>query len=239
MTSTRKLTIRKNSTPTIQLMPLLSCFPIVPKLAGADLGLSIVKKASKHTLLGGLTSFGGAGNNYSMHVGKAAGARVHDMDTGSVGQTDIQKALTELTRQLRQKKGTNGLVLANGGILTYQHAVVLSSRPRTDGSTYPIAPLLPKIVTDVPIPAIAEQAQGESVIETYTVDFDRNGSPLRGHIVGRLTASDQRFIANHADDETLKQLSSWEREPIGRMGWVSTDEESGRNLFSFDKKEKL
>ena len=224
---------------TVQLTPPLSCFPIVPKLASADLGFSIAKEANKHTLLGGLTSFGGAGNNYSMHVGESTRMRVHDLHLYSAGETDTYKALTELTRQLRQNKGINGLVLANGGVLTQQHAVVLSSRPRKNGSVYPIAPLLPEVVTDVPVPTFAEQAQGESVIETYTVDFDRNGSPLLGHIVGRLKATKKRFIANHADDETLKQLSSWEREPIGRTGWVLTDRESGRNLFSLNKKEKL
>lgn len=45
-----------------------SCFPIVPKLACQHLGLPITKSPKPITLLGGLTSFGGAGNNYSMHV---------------------------------------------------------------------------------------------------------------------------------------------------------------------------
>lgn len=45
-----------------------SCFPIVPKLACQHLGLPSTKSPKPITLLGGLTSFGGAGNNYSMHV---------------------------------------------------------------------------------------------------------------------------------------------------------------------------
>lgn len=44
------------------------CFPIVPKLACHHLGISILNPSKPLTLLGGLTSFGGAGNNYSMHV---------------------------------------------------------------------------------------------------------------------------------------------------------------------------
>jgi hypothetical protein len=44
------------------------CFPIVPKIACHHLGLSITHPHKPITLLGGLTSFGGAGNNYSMHV---------------------------------------------------------------------------------------------------------------------------------------------------------------------------
>lgn len=47
---------------------MYSCFPIVPKLACQHLGLSITKPEKPITVLGGLTSFGGAGNNYTMHV---------------------------------------------------------------------------------------------------------------------------------------------------------------------------
>lgn len=44
------------------------CFPIVPKLASLHLGIPIYGGKKPTTLLGGLTSFGGAGNNYSLHV---------------------------------------------------------------------------------------------------------------------------------------------------------------------------
>lgn len=46
----------------------LSCFPIVPKFACHYLGLPYTGGMKPTTLLGGLTSFGGAGNDYSMHV---------------------------------------------------------------------------------------------------------------------------------------------------------------------------
>jgi hypothetical protein len=52
----------------IDLFDFYSCFPIVPKFACEHLGLPITKGVKPTTLLGGLTSFGGAGNNYSMHV---------------------------------------------------------------------------------------------------------------------------------------------------------------------------
>ena len=54
----------------IDLLDFYSCFPIVPKLAAHHLGLSLEGYSDTRpiTLLGGLTSFGGAGNNYSMHV---------------------------------------------------------------------------------------------------------------------------------------------------------------------------
>lgn len=60
--------------------------------------------------------------------------------------TNKLQAITEMTRQLRSKKGQvsdhknagvlNGLILANGGVLTYQHVVCLSTKPRSDGKEY-------------------------------------------------------------------------------------------------------
>lgn len=128
----------------IDLLDIYSCFPIVPKIAAHHLGLPIVGGDKALTVLGGLTSFGGAGNNYSMH------------------------ALTEITRQLRAGKGRNALVLCNGGVLSYQYAVVLSKTPRKHGtSTYPEENPLPQQVTNVPTPELAynDDALGEAVVE--------------------------------------------------------------------------
>jgi hypothetical protein len=68
-----------------------------------------------------------------------------------------------MVRQLRKGGGQNGLVLANGGVVTYQHVVCLSSRPRT--SPYPERNPLPGVVTDVAVPTVDLQADGEGIIE--------------------------------------------------------------------------
>ena len=125
----------------IDLYDFYSCFPIVPKLACQHLGLPTTGGEKPITLLGGLTSFGGAGNNYSMH------------------------AISEMVRQLRTGKGKTGLILANGGWITYQHVVLLSRSPRSDGLPYPDQAPLPKLVTDVHVPTIVEQAEGDAVVE--------------------------------------------------------------------------
>ncbi|KIW76713.1 hypothetical protein Z517_09157 [Fonsecaea pedrosoi CBS 271.37] len=199
----------------VDLYDFYSCFPIVPKIASSHLDIPIPDPKHPVTLLGGLTFFGGAGNNYSMH------------------------ALTEMVRALRAGRGKVGLVLANGGIMTYQHVVLLSTQPRRDGSPYPKRPPLAEVVVDAQPPAVEERANGAAVVETYTVDFGRDSLPLRGHIIGRLTDNNRRFIANHADESTLKQLCSMTTEPIGRKGWVRNDPASGRNLFSFENGPRL
>ena len=145
-----------------------------------------------------------------------------------------------MVRELRKGSTRNGLVLANGGVATYQYAVCLSSDPRKDSSPYPEKNPLPPVITDVPVPEIDAIAEGEATVETYTVEFDRKGKPLRGHIVGRLKSNNHRFIANHGDESTLQQLSSFSKEPIGRAGYVKRDEtKQGRNLFVFTDVSRL
>jgi hypothetical protein len=199
----------------MDILDIYSCFPIVPKIAAQHLGLPVVGGNKPLTVLGGLTSFGGAGNNYSMH------------------------ALTEMTRQLRDGKGDKGLVLCNGGVLSYQYVVILSKEPRKDGF-YPTDNPLPPQITDVPVPELIFDPDGEAVVETYTVELNRDGSPLRAHIIGRLKSSDKRFLANHGDDSTMRKMASGVGEIVGKSGWVWQDgEKKGRSLFAFDKPAKL
>lgn len=70
-----------------------------------------------------------------------------------------------MVRYIRKGKARHGLVLANGGVATYQHAVCLSSKPRENGSTYPNHNSLPELVSDFAIPPIDEKAEGSGVIE--------------------------------------------------------------------------
>ncbi|PGH23689.1 hypothetical protein AJ80_02295 [Polytolypa hystricis UAMH7299] len=197
----------------IDLFDFYSCFPIVPKLAAHHLGLPITGGQKPTTLLGGLTSFGGAGNNYSMH------------------------AVTEMVRQIRAGRGQKGLVLANGGLLTYQHVVCLSSKPLGQKS-YPKERPLPEAL-QTPAPGVEHPATGEAVIETYTVDFNRDGSPSLGHIIGRLKSNGRRFIANAKDAATLQQLCSETKEPIGKSGWVTHNAEGAINIFKIDSSGRL
>ena len=76
-----------------------------------------------------------------------------------------------MVRELRSGRGQNGLILANGGVLTYQHAICLSSCSRQDGSTYSENNPLASNLIDVPVPSISAQAEGEAVIEVRFSPF--------------------------------------------------------------------
>lgn len=49
--------------------------------------------------------------------------------------------------------------------MTYQYALCLSRNPRQDNSDFPTTDLLPKMITDVPVPKVDEVANGEAIIE--------------------------------------------------------------------------
>jgi hypothetical protein len=134
------LSLAQASVSDIDLIDIYSCFPIVPKLAAQHLGLPITGGKKSLTILGGLTSFGGAGNNYSMH------------------------ALNAMTRAIRAGKGRKGLVLCNGGVMSYQHVVVLSKVPRTSG-VYPQESSLSHDSTNLAAPDIDERPEGGAEVE--------------------------------------------------------------------------
>jgi len=79
-----------------------------------------------------------------------------------------------MARKLRAGSGTHGLILANGGVLTYQHVICLSSKPRADNLPYPAHNPLPSILEHNSTPAVDETAEGEAIIEvsySYNVDI--------------------------------------------------------------------
>ena len=74
-----------------------------------------------------------------------------------------------MVRQLRDGKGQYGLILANGGVLSYQHAVCLSRRPRSGDSPYPETnPLAAgeKIERKrIEVPVVEIECEGKAVVE--------------------------------------------------------------------------
>ena len=146
------------------LIDVYSCFPVVPKLAGIALGLP---RGATLSVTGGHSSFGGPLNSYSLH------------------------ALCSMTERLRATRGA-GLVHANGGYLTYQHAVILSSRPHADG--YVGSPT-PQAISYDGSPLLLTATEEVVVVETATVEHDRAGVPRQAFLVAR-TASGARLAIN-------------------------------------------
>jgi len=73
-----------------------------------------------------------------------------------------------MVRRLRQGAGHNGLILANGGFLSYQHAICISTQPRTTPNFYPDSAALHSGPLD-PVPPIDSEAEGEAKIEVNPI----------------------------------------------------------------------
>ncbi|MET0954074.1 MAG: hypothetical protein ABWX57_12340 [Aeromicrobium sp.] len=175
----------------IDVLDLYSCFPIVPKLGSLHLGLD---GDVDLTATGGLTSFGGAHNNYSSH------------------------ALVAVVRRLRESGGT-GLVYANGEYLTKHAAVVLRSTAPTTGFA------TTSRHDDPSVHVTADDTYvGPLEIETFTVEYDREGLPARGYVIGTAPSGDRVGArVSRQDSATIDVLVSPTDSPIGRHGRIVAD----------------
>ncbi len=181
---------------------LYSCFPSAVQVACRALGLSLDDPRGV-TVTGGLTLFGGPGNNYSLH------------------------AIAEMVMRLRETTNGAGLVSANGGYLT-KHSVGIYARDR--GAT-PWLPgddqALQRTVDDRAYPVLTDEGRGRMRIEGHAVQFD-GGEPSRAIIVGRLD-TDERCVANSQSPDVLERMT--QQNCVDQFGTVSHDE--GIHTFSF------
>ncbi|MEP1470350.1 MAG: acetyl-CoA acetyltransferase [Halieaceae bacterium] len=187
----------------VSYFDLYSCFPIAVFSAMDGLGLSI-DDPRPFTVTGGLPFFGGPGNNYSMH------------------------AIASMIEQLRRDPGSFGVVGANGGFLSKHSAGVYSTTPVTSWQPFDSGDLQQQL-DDVPATPFTERPNGEAVVETYTVMPGPQG--YRGVVVGRLAATNERFLAV-TDPEDTGVSEMLEREDLlGVSGQVSAMERGNRFRF--------
>lgn len=177
----------------IDLIELYSCFPCVPKMARRIVGWPEDKPAS---VVGGLTFGGGPIGNYMSH------------------------AVAAMVDRLRAGDGQHGLLFGNGGFATYNHSIILS-RSLMRGISFP-HDFDYQAQADAlrgPVPTVDEDYAGPGMIETYTVFYDRAGSPTNGVIVAR-NATGNRFLARVPGDDAagIAFLIDRAADPVGTSG---------------------
>lgn len=175
-------------------LELYSCFPCVPKMARRVLGLPADCPA---TVFGGLTFGGGPIGNYMAH------------------------AAASMVEKLRVEPG-DGLLFANGGFATHNHAIMLTTKPQPAG-TFP-QDYDCQADADArrgPIPELVDGYEGVAEIETYTVIYDREAQPKFGVVLAKMPDG-RRAIARvpAEDDAMIAFLTSGEAEPVGTKGLV-------------------
>jgi acetyl-CoA C-acetyltransferase len=181
----------------IAFVDLYSCFPAVVQMAAAELGLAIDEPDRPLTLTGGLTFGGGPGNNYTAHgIARAVGA-------------------------LRSRPDSAALVSGLGWYATKHSLGVYASRPPSHGAsrTFPWRSVQ-RAVDALPRCRVDPEATGAVSVETYTVAFDRDGTPERGILACR-TVDGSRAWGNVKDTDELARLCA--EEGIGRTGDLAPD----------------
>lgn len=185
----------------LALVELYSCFPVVPKLARRSLGWPEDRPVST---FGGLTFGGAPVANYMSH------------------------AVVAMTRALR---GTadRGLLYANGGIVTTNHAIVISGAPLDTA-----LPRDPDVQAEAdakraPAPALDEDHEGPVTVESWTVLYDRQARPARGIVVARTPAGARTLAEVPAEDAALiATLTDGALDPVGLAGRITAAEGTRR-----------
>lgn len=180
----------------LDLVELYSCFPCVPKMARRVIGWPVEKPA---TVFGGLTFGGGPIGNYMAH------------------------AVAEMVDALRAGEGAKGLLFANGGFATHNHAIVLATTPLPGaGEAHDFDVQAEADAARGSVPELVKDYAGPATVETYTVFYARDGRPRDGVIVAR-TPEGQRTLAKVAGDDadTIAWLTDGTAEPVGTVGEIA------------------
>ncbi len=188
----------------VDFLDFYSCFPCVPRIVRDALELDPADPRPL-TVTGGMSNFGGPGNNYSLH------------------------AVCRMAEILREQVGKTGLVQSVSWFL-HKHAVCLyRSGPWPEAwKRVDKTPFFRKLEA-LEAPEIVEAPEGEATVESYTVVY-QGGEPGYGFVIGR-TPEGARFLARVEDDpDTLSAMTR--EEVIGRKGRVRPSP-AGTNLFSF------
>ena len=169
---------------------LYSCFPSAVQVSAKELGLGTDRQL---TVTGGLCFAGGPGNNYVTH------------------------SIAAMTDVLRNDPGSYGLVTAVGWYITKHGVGVYSTTPPANGFRSA------KPQQEVDASPKREQAfdhEGPATVESYTVMYERDGTPALG-IVACLLDDGRRTWGNVRDADGLQQMVS--TDPIGSKATLAAD----------------
>jgi acetyl-CoA C-acetyltransferase len=154
---------------------LYSCFPSAVQLGARELGLSLDREL---TCTGGLTFFGGPGNNYATHGIIAVARRLRDADPGTVG---LSTAL---------------------GWYATKHAVGLYGNA---APSQPFAAYEPEL-EPTPKREVAPAEELTATAETCTLIYDKSGPPSYG-ILFALLDDGRRAVAKTDDPDTMAAMA--------------------------------
>jgi acetyl-CoA C-acetyltransferase len=183
-----------------------SCFPCAVEMGRKSVGLK-EDDPRDLSVTGGLSYFGGAMNNYSMH------------------------AVVSTVDRIRKNPSLNALVTSLGWYMTKHSVVVYGKKPGRISWEEKPDDTLQQSVDAKALPDPVQKAEGQLTVEAYIVIHGRDGHPERGVVMGRL-ADGQRALADIKGD--IKMLEKYEKvELVGSTGKVTFDPKLNLNIVSF------
>jgi acetyl-CoA C-acetyltransferase len=187
----------------VDFLDFYSCFPCVPRIVRDALEMSPTDPRPL-TVTGGMSNFGGPGNNYSLH------------------------AVCRMAQILREQPGKTGLVQSVSWFLT-KHAVgAYRGEPCPAGWERADPKPFFRELEALEAPEIIESPEGEATVESYTAGY-QGEAPGYGFVIGRMPGG-ERFLARVEDDpDTLSVMTT--EEVIGKKGKVRLSP-AGTNLFA-------
>jgi acetyl-CoA C-acetyltransferase len=186
----------------IDVFDLYSCFPCMVDIARREIGIPDDDPRDL-TITGGLSFFGGPFTSYSMHP--------------IVTAVDL----------IQKNPSTKVLILANGGYNTSESVGIYGNRaPAIDWQENEYDDIQQKINSKA-LPEPVEEANGELTIEAYTIIYDRNGSPEKGIVIGRLESGKRSFAILSSNSETLEKLEK--EELVGKTFLVKYNNKTKQN----------
>jgi acetyl-CoA C-acetyltransferase len=199
----KALEMADTSIDEIDFLDIYSCFPSAVEVCCDMLGISY-DDPRQHTVTGGLQSFGGPGNNYTMH------------------------AIATMVEKLRKNPGKKGFVTGNGFNLTKHSFGVYSTEPNKKAWYRESPESYQAEIDSLPSTETVEEPSGNGTLETYNVIFKKDGTPEIGIVIGR-DDQGRRFIANTPDDISILE-NMVESDVLGQSGKIS--QVDGKNVFS-------
>ncbi len=168
---------------------LYSCFPAAVELALQSLDLRGPAAGDDRplTVTGGLGFAGGPGNNYSTH------------------------AIAAMVETCRREPGSVGLVTALGWYATKHSVGIYSTAPPESGFVAVDPSLTQATVDALPRREPANLVDGEVVVESMSVIFERDGIPSLA-ILTALIPDGRRALANTRDRAAMESMCEqpWE-----------------------------
>ncbi len=185
------------SVDDVDLFDFYSCFPSAVAMALGELGIAADDPRGV-TQTGGLAYAGGPGNSYAMHGLCAIVEKMRDSFGG-------------------ENAPTVGLISALGMTATKHAYMVVSNDPARVGAADGLGHKVALPAESVTGPTLVDEVSGEGLVETYTLEFDRDGSPTRSIIVVRFDDGTRTVANGSCSPEEVRALM--ESEGIGlRVG---------------------